>query len=201
MAEERTSSYPGERVLFETRPRLALNLGSTFLKIIILLLILYFFSYILSLTAILQSIIIDYIRIPLVQGVSYLLLLIVVILFLWIIWEMASWRATHYILTTRRVMIQRGIIRKKKIYMPYNMIQDINISRGLLERIFKAGDIEIFGGHEHTDLILENIPNPSQIDNTINRLMQGEDIGFRKYKRIEDQKAVIDEYDKKFRLR
>lgn len=98
-------------------------------------------------------------------------------------------------------MIQKGIIRKKKIYIPYNKIQDINISQGLLERIFSAGDIEIYGGHEHTQVILEDVPNPSEVDNTINRLMQGDDIGFRKYKRTEDQKSVIEEYDKKFKLR
>lgn len=201
MDDRNTDSFMGEKVLLETRPRLTLNLGSTIIKIIILLLLLYLFSSILALTASFQNILVYYIQIPLVTGVTYFLLLLVVILFLWIIWEIASWRATRYILTTRRVMIQKGIIRKKKIYMPYNMIQDINISRGILERIFRAGDIEIYGGHEHTEVILEDIPNPEHVDNTINKLMQGEDIGFRKYKRIEDQKSVIEEYDKKFKLK
>ncbi len=84
--------------------------------------------------------------------------------------------------------------------MPYNMIQDINISQGILERLFRAGDIEISGGHEHTQVVLEDVPNPSQVDNTINRLMQGEDIGYRKYKRNEDKRSVIEEYDKKFKM-
>jgi membrane protein YdbS with pleckstrin-like domain len=200
MAERKTASQPGERVLFETRPRFTLNLGSTFIKIIVLLLLLYFFPTILALTATIQDFLINYVRIPLVQGVSYLLLLLVVILFLWILWEIASWRAVHYILTNRRVMIHKGIIRKKKIYIPYNKIQDINISQGLLERAFRSGDIEIFAGHEHTNMILEDVPNPSQVDNTINRLMQGEETGFREYKRTEDPKSVIDEYDKKFKF-
>jgi len=84
--------------------------------------------------------------------------------------------------------------------MPYDMIQDIDVSQGLLERLFKAGDIEIYGGHEHTRVIMEDVPNPYQVDNTINRLMQGEDIGFKKYKRHEDRKSVIDEYDRKFKF-
>lgn len=199
MAKE-ASSYVGEKVLFETRPRFTLNLGSTIIKIIILLLFLYFFTTILSLTAQVQDVLIYYIQLPLVQGVSYLLLLIVIILFLSIIWDIVSWRSIHYMLTTRRILIKKGIFRKQKIYMPYNMIQDIDVSQGLLERLFKAGDIEIYGGHEHTQVIMEDVPNPYQVDNTINRLMQGEDIGFRKYKRQEDRKSVIDEYDKKFKL-
>lgn len=103
-------------------------------------------------------------------------------------------------LTTHRIMIKKGIFRKRKIYMPYNMIQDIDVSQGLIERLFRAGDIEIYGGHEHTQVVLEDVPNPYQVDNTINRLMQGEDIGYRKYQREIDKKSVIEEYDKKFKF-
>jgi uncharacterized membrane protein YdbT with pleckstrin-like domain len=200
MAERDENPYIGEKVLFETRPRLTLNLGSTILKAIILLLFLYFFSTILSLTSLAQEYLIYYIQIPLVQGVSYLLLIIVVFLVLSILWDIISWRSIRYMLTTHRIMIKKGIFRKRKIYMPYNMIQDVNVSQGLLERLFRAGDIQIYGGHEQTQVVLEDIPNPYQVDNTINRLMQGEDIGYRKYKRKVDRKSVIDEYDKKFKL-
>ncbi len=43
-------------------------------------------------------------------------------------------------LTTHRIMIKKGIFRRK-IYMPYNMIQDVNVSQGLLE-LFRAEDIK-----------------------------------------------------------
>lgn len=207
MAQIDESPYTGERVLFKTRPRFTLNLASTIIKIILLLLVLYFFTTVLSLAAAVQDILIYYIQLPLVQGVSYILLLLVVILFFLITWEILSWRAVHYMLTTHRIMIEKGIFRKRKIYMPYNMVQDINISQGILERLFKAGDIKISGGHEHTQVVLEDIPNPNQVDNTINRLMQGEDIGYnrentgyKKYKPKKIQKSVIEEYDKKFKL-
>lgn len=200
MAERDENTYVGEKVLFEARPRFTLNLGSTIIKFIVLLLLLYFFTTILALVAQVQEILIYYIQIPLVQGISYLLVLIGIILFLSVLWDIISWRAVRYRLTTRRVMIKRGIFRKKKIYMPYNMIQDINVSQGILERIFRAGDIEISGGHEHTQVVMKDIPNPHQVDNTINRLMQGEDIGYRKYKRDIDKRSVIEEYDKKFKF-
>lgn len=200
MAERDESPYVGEKVLFQTRPRFTLNLGSTIIKIIILFLFMYFFTTVLSLAASVQEVLIYYIQIPLVQGVSYLLLLIMIILVLSILWDIASWRAVHYMLTTRRIMIKKGIFRKRKIYMPYNMIQDIDVSQGILERLFKAGDIQIYGGHEHTQVVMEDVPNPYQVDNTINRLMQGEDIGYRKYKRDVDRRSVIEEYDKKFKL-
>lgn len=200
MAELHENSYAGEKVLFKTRPRFTLNLGSTIVKFLILLVILYFFTTILSLAAAVQDVIIYYIQLPLVQGVSYFLLLIVVLLFLSILWDIASWRAVHYILTTQRILIKKGIFRKRKIYMAYNMIQDIDVSQGIIGRLFRAGDIEIFGGHEQTQLILEDIPNPSQVDNTINRLIHGEDTGYQTYTREEEKRSVIEEYDKKFKL-
>jgi len=49
-------------------------------------------------------------------------------------------------LTTDRVVVERGVIRKYKVYMHYNKIQDVDISQGIMERIFKAGDIVIWGG-------------------------------------------------------
>lgn len=199
MAEKKKPSPTPERVLFETRPRFTINLRSTLVKIIILALLIYFFPTILALTSLLQNYIINYIRLPLVQTVSYLLLLLVVILFLWILWEIVSWRAVHYILTNRRILVRKGVIRKQKAYIHYNKVQDIIVSQSIVERIFMSGNIEVFGGHEHTQLKLEDVPNPAEVENMLNRLIQGEDIGFRKYKRSEDRKSVIEEYDKKFK--
>lgn len=200
MSDIEQSPYAGERVLFETRPRFTLSLGSTLLKIVILLLILYFFTTIQALVTEIQTFLIYYIQLPLVMGITYIMLLLIVILFFWVVWDMLTWRAIKYMLTTHRIMIKRGIFRKRKIYMPYNMIQDIDVSQGLIERLFKAGDIEISGGHEHTQVVMEDIPNPNQVDNTINRLMQGQDIGYKKYKPKQAQKSIIEEYDKKFKL-
>ena len=188
-----------ERVLFDTRPRFTITVTATIVKFIVLLILLYLFSFILASVASFQNFLVTYIRLPLVESVSYFLALLVLVLLLWILWDIVAWRAIHYMLTTDRVLVERGVIRKQKVYIHYNKIQDINISQGLVERIFRAGDIEIFGGHEHTRLIMSHVPNPNQVDNTINRLIQGEDIGFQKYQKPEDRRSVIKDYDKKFK--
>lgn len=188
-----------EKILFETRPRFTITLTSTFVKFFVLILFIYLFTYILSLVASFQNFLINYVHLPLVESVSYLLIILMFFLFLWILWDIVSWRAINYMLTTNRVLVERGVIRKERVYIHYNKIQDINISQSLIERIFRAGDIEIFGGHENTRLIMEGIPNPNRVDNIINRLIQGEDIGFRKSKKPEDRKSIINDYDKKFK--
>ena len=199
MDEMNNTSQPREKVLFDTRHRFTFTLTSTFIKFFILLVLIYLFTIILASVASIQNILVNYVRLPLVESVSYLMIILIFVLFLWIIWDIISWRAIHYMLTTTRVLVERGVIRKEKVYMHYNKIQDVNISQGIMERIFKAGDIEIFGGHDRTRLIMEHVPNPDQVDNTINRLIQGDDAGFRKYKRSEDRKTVIEDYDKKFK--
>jgi membrane protein YdbS with pleckstrin-like domain len=199
MAERKKSSYPGEKVLFETRPRFIVHLTSTLLKLLIIILLALFFQTILSAVAVLQNYLVSYVRLPLVEAVSYFLLILLLLLFLWTIMDLFSWRSTNYILTNRRVMIKKGLIRKKTVYIHFNKIQDISISQSLFERIFQAGDIKIFGGHEHTQMLLGNIPNPVEVDDMINRLIDGEEIGFQKYKGPSAKKSVIQEYDKKFK--
>jgi uncharacterized membrane protein YdbT with pleckstrin-like domain len=199
MTEMENTPQPREKVLFDTRPRFTITLSSTFIKFFVLIVLLYLFTTILASVASVQNFLVNYVRLPLVESVSYLIVILIFVLFLWILWDIISWRAIHYMLTTDRVLVERGVLRKKKVYMHYEKIQDVDISQGIMERIFKAGDIEIWGGHDRTQLIMEHVPNPAQVDNTINRLIQGDDVGFRKYKRSEDRKSVIKDYDKKFK--
>ena len=89
--------------------------------------------------------------------------------------------------------------------MHYNKIQDIIVSQSIMERISYSGDIEIFGGHDNTSLILQDIPNPGEIENMINRMIEGDDIEFetKKPKKSENPKkgqSIMEEYDKKFKL-
>ena len=92
-----------------------------------------------------------------------------------------------------------GIIRRKKSFIHYDKIQDIVISQSLVDRIFSAGDMEIFGGHDVTTLILEDIPQPLEVENTINRLMEGEEFDFSRPEKPKPTKSIIEEYDKKFK--
>ncbi len=97
---------------------------------------------------------------------------------MWILWNILSWRSENYTLTNQRVMVKTGVIRKKSVYMHYDKIQDIIVSQSLMERISYSGDIEIFGGHDRTSLILEDIPNPGEVENMINRMIEGDDLEF-----------------------
>jgi uncharacterized membrane protein YdbT with pleckstrin-like domain len=197
--------HPGERVLFETRPRFIVSLKSAIIKFIIILLLLYFFTTILRYAALLQGRVNNLVNLPFVQGTTYALIIIIFLFLIWILWNFLSWRSKNYTITNQRVMIKTGIIRKKSVYMHYDKIQDIIVSQSIMERISYSGDIEIFGGHDRTSLILEDIPNPGEVENMINRMIEGDDLEFENYPTKKTQKSkkrqsVMEEYDKKFKL-
>ena len=210
----RRNSHPEERVLFETRPRLIVRLKSAIFKFIIVLVLLYFFTTIIRYAALLQGSVSTLVTVPFVTGTTYGILTIILLLLMWILWNILSWRSENYKLTNQRVMVKTGVIRKNSVYMHYNKIQDIIISQSIMERITNSGDIEIFGGHDRTSLILEDIPNPGEVENMINRMIEGDDQEFesnpteeplRPQKILKPQKpqkrqSVMEEYDKKFKL-
>ena len=169
------NSHPGERVLFKTRPLFLSALESTFLRFIVLLLLLYFFTTIISYFALIQGNLSSLVGIPFVQWSTNFLILIIAILFFWILWSILSWRSVCYILTNQRVMIKSGVTSKKSVYMHYKKIQDIIISRGLLQRLSSSGNIEIFGGRDRTSLIMENIPKPKEVEDMINQKIEGDE--------------------------
>lgn len=160
--------HPGEKVLFQTRPKFISTMQSALVRIIVLLLLLYFFTTIIAVAALIQNHYSVLVGVPFVEYSTYFLILILALLFLSIIWTVLGWRATNYMLTTQRVMIKSGVLRKKTVYMHYNKMQDINLSQGLIQRISNSGDIAVYGGRDITSLILENIPKPEEVEEMIN---------------------------------
>jgi uncharacterized membrane protein YdbT with pleckstrin-like domain len=212
------NSHNKERVLFETRPRFIVRLKSAVFKFVLIIILLFFFTTIIKYAVILQNNVSNFVNVPFVTGTTYGILLIILLLLLWILWNILSWRAENYKLTNQRVIVKKGIIRKNSVYMHYNKIQDIIISQSIVERISNSGDIEIFGGHDRTSLILEDIPNPGEVENMINRMIEGDDQEFevpieeskepKKYvqnqkpqkSKTQKRQSVMEEYDKKFKL-
>jgi membrane protein YdbS with pleckstrin-like domain len=194
-----TNSTPDEKSLYNTKPRFIVHSTSVILKIFLILIILFVFNYILNGAAFIQNKYIYNMQLPLVDGVTYLLLSIVLIIFLWAIYDFFSWRQKKYLLTNQRIIIKEGFLRKRKSYIHYDKIEDIVVSQSLLERIFSSGDMEIFGGHESSNIILRDIPNPLEVEDMINRLIDGDKIEIHSEKESKPKESIINQYDKKFK--
>ena len=82
----------------------------------------------------------------LLRSANYLFLIILFIL----VWAgfsyLMSWLADHfyrYELTEETYRAERGIIWKRYISIPYNRIQNVDIYRGILDRLLGLSDIQI----------------------------------------------------------
>ncbi len=168
----RRPTHPGEKILLKTRPQFISTLESAFIRLIILLLLLYFFTALIGLFAAIQGKINYLTTVPFVQYSTYVLLIIIAVLFFWILWNFLSWRSTWYTVTTQRVQIKSGVLSTKSVYIHFNKMQDIEVTQSLVQRISSSGDIEIFGGRDKTNLILEDIPKPNQVEDLINQRIE-----------------------------
>ncbi|MBI2593718.1 PH domain-containing protein [Candidatus Daviesbacteria bacterium] len=96
------------------------------------------------------------------------------------IWSLilSSWHyhANRYLLTTRRVIIKKGLVSVKLISALYDKITHIEVDQGIIDRlVMKHGDIIVntAGGNKDEIRIL-SIDNPIQFKNLLERLINRE---------------------------
>jgi uncharacterized membrane protein YdbT with pleckstrin-like domain len=83
-----------------------------------------------------------------------------------------AWRTTHYVFTTHRVLIRRGVLKHVGRDIALQRINDVAFSQSLLDRIVKAGTLTIESAGEHGQEELNNVPRSNQMQQTLNRLVE-----------------------------
>ena len=98
---------------------------------------------------------------------------VAVLLLLWLsVTPWISWRTTHYVITTHRVLIRRGVLRHTGRDIALQRISDVGFSQSLLDRMVGAGTLTIESASEHGQEILTNVPNSDQQQQLLNRLIE-----------------------------
>lgn len=68
---------------------------------------------------------------------------VAIILLIPLAWAQLAYKNYRYRLTKDRVDIQRGVIWQENVSIPYERVQNVNIVRGPLTRIFGLADVQI----------------------------------------------------------
>ncbi len=76
------------------------------------------------------------------------------------------WRTTHYIFTTHRVLIRRGVLRHTGRDISLQRINDVGFVQSLWDRMVRAGTLTIESAGEHGQESLNNIPRSDQQQQT-----------------------------------
>lgn len=86
------------------------------------------------------------------------------------------WRTTHYVITSHRVMVRRGILTKSGKDITLSKITDVSFEQTLLDRIINAGSLRIESAGDSPDEMLRNIPHSNVAQQLINRLIDEDDL-------------------------
>jgi len=85
--------------------------------------------------------------------------------------------STRYFLTNHRVIVRKGVFSKKMVYVQYDKIQNVRISKSLGERMVDIGDIYIdTSGGDQTELVILDIPDPERMQRMILQGMERQKI-------------------------
>jgi len=120
---------------FGTHPNLK-KLYYTYLAIVTVI----FLVWILPVTA--AAFIFLPINSALIVAISLLVPLFLLIVFTWY-WIAQYYASISYALTDNEIVVQKGVWWKKKSYVPYNRITNINIVQGPISRRFQLGTVLI----------------------------------------------------------
>lgn len=85
------------------------------------------------------------------------------------------WRTTHYVVTSHRVMVRRGIINKSGKDITLAKITDVSFEQNVLDRILGAGTLHIESAGDSPDEDLKYVPHSNQVQQLLNRLIDEDD--------------------------
>lgn len=167
MLFDRKENIDNEEILFETRQNIILGCKKVLLGFILLMILIFVFSPIVSFVGGMQVYLISFVKLPLTRYVAIALFVIIIFIILYIIWQLLSWYSNTYTITNYRIIAKKGVLYSKKTYIPFTSIQDFNTSQSLIERIIHVGDIFVYSAYDNNHIELKNITNPKKVEEII----------------------------------
>jgi uncharacterized membrane protein YdbT with pleckstrin-like domain len=94
---------------------------------------------------------------------------------LWLVLKFLSWRFTHFVVTSDRIIYRHGVLAKRGVEIPLERINNINFEQGIFERIIGAGDLQIDSAGKEGQSYFTDIRHPDGVQQEIYRQMEGYD--------------------------
>jgi uncharacterized membrane protein YdbT with pleckstrin-like domain len=105
--------------------------------------------------------------------VVVIVLVVAVVLLIWLAFApWIRWRTTHYVFTTHRVLIRRGVFTHTGRDISLQRISDVAFTQSLWDRLVSAGTLTIESAGEQGQEDLENLPRSNEMQQTLNRLIE-----------------------------
>lgn len=82
-----------------------------------------------------------------------------------------SWLGRSYTITTRRIVLRRGIVVRTRQEMLHSRSYDVTVRQAGLQFAFGTGDVRINTGLEHP-LVLRDVPSAAVVQAALHDLME-----------------------------
>ena len=86
-----------------------------------------------------------------------------------------TWSTTHFVVTTDRVIFQRGLFGRQRLEIPLKRVNNVLYEQSFLERLVNAGDVIVESGADDRDVVFDNTPDPEFVQAKIQRAVKAHD--------------------------
>lgn len=92
----------------------------------------------------------------------------------YVLWPFLVWRATHYVFTDERVLLQTGVVARDRRDLPLSRVSDHAMNQRPLDRLFGSGTltIESAGGRESS--VLPDVPRVERVQTVLYELVEAD---------------------------
>ena len=106
---------------------------------------------------------------------SYVWAVLALVWAVWLLLKFMSWRFTHFVVTSDRVIYRHGVLAKSGVEIPHERINNINFFQGIFQRVIGAGDLQIDSAGAEGQSHFTDVRHPDGVQQEIYRQMEGYD--------------------------
>ena len=103
---------------------------------------------------------------------------IVVVAALLLLWftlrPVLRWSTTHYVVTTRRVVIREGVLSRSGRDIPLTRVNDVSFRHSVIDRMLRCGTLTIESAGEQGQVVLPEVPDVESVQRQVLRHAEDE---------------------------
>ncbi|HVE97893.1 MAG TPA: PH domain-containing protein [Mycobacteriales bacterium] len=87
-----------------------------------------------------------------------------------------KWLSTHFVVTTRRVIMRSGVLGRSGRDLPLFRINDVTFEHSFFERLLGSGTLIVESAGERGQVTLADIPHPEDVQRELYKLIELDDL-------------------------
>ncbi|MCU1404112.1 MAG: hypothetical protein JWQ43_415 [Glaciihabitans sp.] len=92
------------------------------------------------------------------------------VVLVWLL-PMFAWLGRRYVITTRRIVLRRGLFVRSRQELLHSRGYDVTVRKNALQSMFRSGNIQINTGLDHP-VVLTDVPNADLVQAVLHDLME-----------------------------